>query len=96
VIVWGNQRLIRQGQGKGRGDAGMAGGHDVTEQSHLMIGMAQYNVYLLTENGLITPKHVMELITLFVIEALYILIIYGKYKLHLSWLVFKLWYCHVV
>jgi hypothetical protein len=41
VIVWGNQRVIRQGQGEGIGDAEMAEGHDVTEQSHLMISMAQ-------------------------------------------------------
>jgi hypothetical protein len=41
MIVWGNQRVIRQGQGEGRRDAGMARGHDVSEQSHLMISMAQ-------------------------------------------------------
>jgi hypothetical protein len=41
-----NQRVICQGQGENRGDAGMAGGHDITEQSHLMISMAHIHFLL--------------------------------------------------
>jgi hypothetical protein len=43
--------------GENRGDAGMGGGHDVTEQSHLISSMAQCGGHLMrTDCILITSK----------------------------------------